>query len=142
MARPHIMFIQAQDLPWQTGLYGPGRDDVEMKLLSIDEKGTDATTIVRYPAGWTRAKPEYNTAHEEFMVLEGEIVINGQAYDRHCYGFFPAGYTREHASSPKGAVLLTMFYDKPMIVNGTGKAYDEKLLVKFVDPKTMDWDPG
>jgi len=52
MARPHIMFVMAQDIPWQRGIYGPGRDDVEMKMLSIDEKGTDATTIVRYPAGW------------------------------------------------------------------------------------------
>jgi hypothetical protein len=142
MARPHIMFIMAQDLPWQKGIYGPGRDDVEMKMLSIDEKGTDATTIIRYPAGWQRTAPEYCTAHEEFMVLAGDITIDGHTYDTHCYGFFPAGYTREKASSKNGAVLLTMFYDKPMIVNGRGKGFDEKMLVKFIDPKLIDWDPG
>lgn len=141
MTRPHIMFIQAQDLPWQEGLYGRGHQDVECKILSIDEKGTDATTIVRYPAGWSR-QAEHCSAHEEFMVLDGEITIDGQRYDRHCYGFFPAGYTRTSASTAHGAVLLTMFYDKPEYAEGPGASFDEKLLVKFVDPKLMEWDPG
>jgi hypothetical protein len=135
-----MMFIQAQDLPWQKGLHGPGREDIELKTLSIDENGTEATTIIRYPAGWQRTSAEYNTAHEEFLVLDGEITLNGQTFDRHCYGFFPAGYTRESAASPTGAVLLTMFYDRPMIINGTGKAYDDKLLVKHIDAKAMEWD--
>lgn len=142
MARPHILFIQAQDLPWQEGLYGRGRQDVECKILSIDEKGTDATTIVRYPAGWSRSKPEHCGAHEEFLVLDGEITINGQRYDRHCYGFFPAGYTRDSASTDKGAVLLTMFYDRPDMKDGPGAGFDPKLLIKFIDPKPMEWDPG
>jgi hypothetical protein len=99
MARPHILFIQAQDISWQQGLYGPGRDDVEMKILSIDEAGTDATTIVRYPKGWSRTEPEFVTAHEEFLVLDGAIAINGQTYTSNQYGFLPAGYTRQRASS-------------------------------------------
>ncbi len=109
MARPHILFIMTQDIPWQKGTYGTGRQDVESKILSIDEAGTDATTVVRYPAGWLRDEAEHNTAHEEFLVLDGAITINGMTYDKHCYGFFPKGYTRESAYSARGAVLLTMF---------------------------------
>ncbi len=142
MARPHIMYIQAQDIPWQKGLYGPGRDDVEMKILSIDEAGTDSTTILRYPKGWSRTEPEYCTAHEEFLVLDGSITINGQTYITHQYAFFPAGYTRQAASSEEGCVLLTNFADRPEIKSGAGPDYDEKLLIPFVDPMTMDWDPG
>ena len=142
MARPHILFIMAQDIPWTKGTYGTGRDDVESKILSIDERGTDSTTIVRYPAGWSREQPEHNTAHEEFLVLDGAITIDGKTYDRQCYGFFPKGYTREKAHSARGAVVLTMFYDRPTWIAKKGAGFDEKLLVQHVDPKAMEWDPG
>lgn len=143
MARPHTMFIQAQCLPWQQGLYAPGRDDVAMKLLSIDEQGTDATCILRYPAGWRR-DAHWVTAHEEFLVLEGALEINGRRYDRHAYGFLPAGYPRQAAESQSGAVLLTMFYDRPETRPGPAPAagYDQRLLVEHVDPLQMRWDPG
>lgn len=142
MARPHILFIMAQDIPWAKGIYGSGREDVESKVLSIDDAGTDATTLIRYPAGWSRTAPEHVAVHEEFLVIDGAITIDGRTYDKHCYGFFPAGYTREKAASPKGAVLLTMFYDRPQVKAGKGAGFDEKLLVRFVDPKRMEWDPG
>ena len=142
MARPHIMFIMAQDIPWTKGTYGTGRDDVESKVLSIDGAGTDATTIVRYPAGWSRIAPEHCSAHEEFLVLDGSITIDGKVYDRQCFGFFPAGYTRGRAESSRGAVVLSMFYDRPQWIAGKGSGFDEKLLVQHVDPKLMDWDPG
>jgi len=143
MARPHILFIQAQCLPWRQGLYAAGREDVGMKLLSIDEAGTDATCIVRYPAGWRRAA-HWVTAHEEFLVLDGAIEINGRRYDRHSYGFLPAGMPRSRASSSEGAVLLTMFYDRPETRTGQppGELFDEQLLVEYVNPLEMEWDPG
>ena len=139
MARPHIMFIQAQDIPWQQGLYGSGRDDVEMKILSIDDAGTDASAIVRYPAGWARSTPEVMSAHEEILVLDGALTINGQTYTRHQYCFLPAGYPRESAASDTGCVAFTTFSDKPDVLAGKGDGYDEKLLVPFIDPLTMDW---
>jgi len=144
MPRPHTMFIQTQCLPWQRGLYVPGRDDVEMKLLSIDESGTDSTCVVRYPAGWRRERTEYLTAHEEFLVLDGCLDINGRRYDKHTYAFLPAGFTRESAAAEEGAVLLSMFYDKPETVAGQAPSgtCDEKLLVEYVNPLEMEWDPG
>lgn len=144
MAREHTMFIQAQCLPWRPGLHGPGRDDVEHKLLSIDEAGTDATCIVRYPAGWERRELHHVTAHEEFLVLDGSIEIAGRRYDKHGYGFLPAGFERATASAPAGAVLLTMFYDRPVTMAGAAPAdmYDPALLVAHVNPLEMEWDPG
>ena len=143
MARPHIMFIQAQCLPWVPGLYAPGRDDVELKLLSIDEAGTDSTCIVRYPPGWHR-DAHWVSAHEEFLVLDGSIQINDRLYEKHTYGFLPAGYPRSAAQSINGAVLLTMFYDRPETVAGAPPdgGYDSRLLVEFVNPLQMQWDPG
>ena len=113
MARPHIMFVQAQMIPWSSGCHGALHADVDSKVLSHDEIDGSATTIIRYPAGWSRRAPHSLSCHEEFLVLDGAIRINGRQYDKHAYGFFPAGYPREQVSSPHGAVLLTMFYGVP-----------------------------
>jgi hypothetical protein len=141
MARPHIMFIQAQCLPWTRGLYGGGRQDVDVKLLSQDEQGTDASCIVRYPAGWAVESPEYLLADEEFLVLDGAIRINGRLYEKHSYAFLPAGFPRTHAASDHGAVLLNLFYDRPAIVRGAPfDGFDERRLVEYVNPLEMPWD--
>lgn len=142
MARPHILFIQAPCLPWRDGLYTGARPEVRSKVLSIDDSGRDASTIVRYPPGW-RASAEHLTCHEEFLVLDGTLEINGTAYGLHTYGFLPAGYVRTSAAAPDGATVLTMFHDAPNVVAGTPAApHDPALLVERIDPLGMDWDPG
>lgn len=143
MTRPHTLFIQAPDLPWSPGLYSGARPEVMSKTLSIDDAATDATVIVRYPAGWSRPEPEHLTAHEEFLVLEGALEINGVRYEAQHFGFLPAGYVRRSASSSGGAVVLTMYYDAPQVVAGApAEPHDPALLVEHVNPLTMEWDPG
>lgn len=144
MARPHICFVQAQMLPWRSGLPGGARADIDCKLLSIDDTDGSSTSIVRYPPGWVRGAPEHLLTHEEFLVLEGAIEINGRTYGTHSYGFLPAGYPRERARSRDGAVLLTMLYGEARIARGAAPAgtFDPALLVEYVDPLAMEWDPG
>jgi len=143
MTRPHICFVQAQMIPWRAGMYGGARNDVESKQLSHDTEDDSSTQILRYPAGWTRAQPEHLVAHEEFLVLDGAIEINGRTYGRHAYAFLPAGYLRESARSPHGAVLLTMWYGAPRAQPGrSSTGPDERLLIDYVDPLAMGWDPG
>jgi hypothetical protein len=130
-------------LPWEEGLYGGARPDIHVKTLSKDDSDGSATMILRYPRGWHRARPERLGAHEEFLVLDGAIEINGRHYGRHAYGFLPAGYPRESARSTAGAVLLTMFYGEPEVAPARSTpSWDERLLVEYVDPLAMDWDPG
>jgi hypothetical protein len=145
MSRPHTCFVQSQFIPWRHGVTGGMRDDVEHKLLSHDLQDGSSTMIVRYPSGWSRPTPEYLHAHEEFLVLEGSLEINGRVHARHHYAFLPAGFVREQARSPQGAVLLTMWYAEPRGALGDrapAGLYDERLLVPHVDPLAMDWDPG
>lgn len=136
------MFVQSQMIPWQRGLQGDSRPDVEHKLLSIDDTDGSSTCIVRYPAGWQRSTPQALTTHEEFLVLEGALRINGRCYAQHHYGFLPAGFPREQAESVHGAVLLTMFYGPPQLAVGAAPTFDPRLLVEHVDPLLMEWDPG
>jgi hypothetical protein len=143
VARPHTCFVQAQRIPWQHGMHGGGRADVDSKLLSVDDEDGSSTQVVRYPANWRRTAPEHLSCHEEFLVLDGWIEIDGRRYDRHTYAFLPAGYVRERAQAPDGAVLLTMLYGPPQVVAGRpAREFDAKLLVPYVNPLAMDWDPG
>lgn len=140
MARPWIEFLFAQHLPWQKGLYGGGRDDVESKILSIDAGAGDSSALLRYPARWHRTTPEALTAEEEFFILDGDLEINGQTYTRDCYGCFPAGYVRETASSKNGCVALTFFDGEPRIAKDHGNGYDEDELVPFINTLDVKWD--
>jgi hypothetical protein len=136
------MFVQAQMIPWRAGLHGDARPEVEHKLLSIDDADCSSTCILRYPAGWSRKGPEHLTTHEEFLVLDGCIEIDGHRYEKHHYAFLPAGYPRASSRSEHGAVLLTMFYGEPKLGHGASANFDPKLLVQHVDPLAMEWDPG
>ena len=167
MARPHIMFVQAQMIPWSRSLHGNSRADVDCKTLSRDDTDDSASCIVRYPAGWQRSVPERLDCHEEFLVLDGAIEINSRIYEKHTYAFLPAGYLRERASSRHGCVLLDLFYGTPSLQHAAGSpraassqhafstqhasssqqtaspaSFDERLLVEYVNPLTMEWDPG
>lgn len=144
MARPWIEFLFAQHLPWQAGLYGGARNDVESKILSLDDSAGDSSALIRYPAGWQRTAPEALTAEEEFFILDGEIEINGQTYTRDCYGCFPAGYVRETAHSKNGCVALTFFDSEPRVAEdqsqGQRNDYDPEDLVTFINTLDIKWD--
>jgi len=140
MARPWIEYVFSQKLPWQTGLYGNARDDVETKLLSIDKNAGDSSTIIRYPAGWKRSIPEAITAEEEMYILDGEIEINGRTYTRDTYACFPAGHVRENAESHKGCVALTFFDSIPMQLKQMSGRINTNDLIEYLDTYEMKWD--
>ncbi|MSO65955.1 MAG: hypothetical protein EXQ85_09225 [Alphaproteobacteria bacterium] len=142
MGRPHIDFVQAQFLPWRHGLPGGHRGDLSVKVLSVDDRNGECSLIVRYPAGWTRAKPQYCEADEEFLVLAGAIEIDGVVYGERSYACLPAGLVRNRVATPAGAVLLTFYnYGPARFWDGVPKAglYDERKLLRHIDTRTKEW---
>ena len=142
MPRPHIEFIQSQALPWEKGLYGGARPDVETKILSIDSINAESSALVRYPKGWKQTRAEHLLADEEILVLDGAIEIAGVEYSRHCYAYLPSGYLRPSASSKNGAVVLTMFSGTPAAVAGEAPdgIFNASILVKHKDTLSMPWE--
>lgn len=136
MARPQIEFVHAQALPWRSGLYGGGRNDVEHRMLSFDDVTAESSVLIRYPAGWARRETEFMTVDEEFFVLDGAIEINGTVYEGMNYANLPANYERRAAASPKGAVVLTFFSGEPRCVSGTAPAGD------CDRTRLVEYDPG
>ncbi|MDX2221576.1 MAG: DUF4437 domain-containing protein [Rhodospirillaceae bacterium] len=138
MARPLIEFVFAQHLPWTPGLPGGARDDVSAKILSADAATGAITALVRYPAGWRREVPERLAAEEEFYVLDGALIIDGQVYARDTYACLPAGYARGAARSDAGCVTISFFDATPAPARASMAADAD--VVKFLDVMAMRWD--
>lgn len=86
MARPHIEFIHARNVP-----FAHRADGAEVKVLNRDPLCDEATMIVRYPPGYSAGPNEAESGAEEFLVLAGAITIDGMARGYHAYGFLPQG---------------------------------------------------
>jgi hypothetical protein len=142
MARPHILFVQSQFLPWDEGVVGGARNDVRVKTLSHDREDGSCSLIVHYPPGWGRRDAEALDATEEFFVLEGALEINGRTYGQHAYANLPAGYTRQTAGAPRGASVLTFFDREPHLIKEAGAAVDTSRLVEYIDTLDMAWVGG
>jgi hypothetical protein len=104
MARPHIEFVQCQNIPWRKEAHG-----VEVKMLNTDPETTEATLIRRVPPGWSQRWEDTDPAQELFL-LDGALEVNGRRHDRHSYLFRPKGGPGATASSPEGASLLIFRY--------------------------------
>lgn len=87
MARPHVEFIQSQNLTWQDGS-AIGRPGALVKLLSVDPTSTSFTALVRLPGGWqSDVSLPQGTSAEEFYVLDGAFERDGTAYGDHHFGY-------------------------------------------------------
>ena len=134
MTRPHIEFIQSQVLPWQRGIPGGARDDVECRILSRDDTTGEASLLVRYPAGWSRQGRHHAEVDEEIFVLDGELALNGITYGKYCYAHLPAGFPRQDCASPNGAVAVTFLSCTLALVDGEAPAgHDARRAVEKID---------
>jgi hypothetical protein len=94
MARPHIEFIQQQDLPFVAGPLIPGdpAPDVRIKRLSVDAQDGSSSNLVQFPAGWRRPPAGYLPAADlEVYLLNGDLSLSGTRLTDHTYAFMPAG---------------------------------------------------
>lgn len=64
------------------------------------------TMVARFPAGFERLVPGGYEASEEFLVLDGEIELEGVAYARGALTFLPPRYLRTGMVSPGGCTVL------------------------------------
>ncbi|NBC36025.1 DUF4437 domain-containing protein [Novosphingobium sp. FSY-8] len=99
MARPHIEFVQTQNVPW-----AQHPDGTATKLLNGDPDTGAQTLIVRYPAGFTAGG--VLDRGEELFVLEGALTLGEQALGWHAYAFAPRGGSAVRGSVTGATVLI------------------------------------
>ena len=130
MARPHIEFVQVQNVAWH---YRP--DGSAERVLNADPDSGEETVMVRYLAGYHAPANPTEAGAEEFFVLDGEVEIDGLSRRRHAYGFLPRGSGLGARYSRGGAILLVFRHgrDDPDSVAGTAETL-------AVDSAAMPWD--
>ena len=103
MPRPHIEFVQSQYLPFVGGALGGARSALAAKVLSRDSESGATSSVLRVPPGW-RGEGAIAT-DEEFLVLEGDVTINGQTLGPFGYAHVPKGASTT-LSSTHGAIAV------------------------------------
>jgi hypothetical protein len=147
MPRPHIEFVQQQDLPFERMTLDGTLGEVGVKRLSFDAQTGASSSLIQFPADWRRPGVSYLLADDEFYVLSGDLTISGIIYTEHCYGFLPGGYSQVDAHSDTGALVLGFFSARPDRVAGDPPhgGLDERRLVRrlnlFEDPWTGNFHP-
>jgi hypothetical protein len=141
MSRPHVEFVQAQALPWDTS---PWRylAGCQVKLLSRDPDGGATSALVRFPADWRAALPGHLDCAHEIYLLEGELELDGRRYEPDCYGAFPADYPLHSLAAPRGAVALMLFEHEPhwLAEPGAPAASDAARPVGLRDAFELPWE--
>ncbi len=141
MGRPFIEFIQSQQLPWLEYDYVSSiRPGVEVRELSIDSQTGGCSILIKYPENYHHVSSRTLDADEEFFVISGELVIDGEKYGRYNYGHFPKGMLTKDISS-SGAVVLTFFDKKPIATAATKDSDDlqTERIIKRIDALAGEW---
>ncbi|MDC0073419.1 hypothetical protein OAK17_01070 [Alphaproteobacteria bacterium] len=105
----YINFIQSQWLEWTNKPLFPHLNGAKYKLLNFDQISEEVSALIFYPKGFALDNYIVDSFHQEFYVLDGEIVINGVTFINDCYSFMPIGFEINQAYSNTDTVILTFF---------------------------------
>lgn len=101
MPRPHIEFVQCQNIAWRDR-----EDGAQVKLLNVGESTGEETLLVRYPPGFRQAGGFPLRRAKEYFVLQGDLCVGDRSCGYHNYGFIPRGRDPLAWHSEGGATLL------------------------------------
>lgn len=145
LGRAHTDFVQAQLVPARVLGASNSQPGVSGAPLSYDAKGTRAVTVIfRFPANWSMTRPHYVNSDQEFLVLSGELEINGVIYRSGDYAYLPAGLPHTTRSSGPGATLLNFYEGEHLAVYETappGMFKPEKLVQRLTTAE-QPWRPA
>ena len=69
--------------------------------------------LVVFPPAWQRVRPGHYSVDEDFLLLQGDLTINGIPWHAHEHGFVPAHTLREQTESQRGCVACARFHGRP-----------------------------
>jgi quercetin dioxygenase-like cupin family protein len=141
MSRPHIEFIQQQDMPFESVEVDGASQSIGVKRLSVDQDSGASSSLVQFPPGWRRPGRGHNQHDEEFYVLAGDLTVSGVHYTEHTYAYLPSGYTCGDSTSKAGALVLAFHDRRGQWVEGEAPAgtLDERRLVLCLNMFEAPW---
>jgi len=106
---PWVEQLDANAIPWLEAPDGPW-GGTRHKWLSQNKLTGGGTLLIQIPPGWSGAGSAARGAMEEFVV-EGELAMGGQWFEKWGYACRPADDPAEHYQALGGAVLIC-FWDE------------------------------
>ena len=101
--------VRVGDLEWEDQEVPDGVPITRLIRFPTVVPGSAFSALVEFPGGWERPVAGFYESAEEIFVLEGGMVMSGEAMGPGSYGWFPASYLRFESSSPNGATVLAWF---------------------------------
>jgi len=99
-------------LEWGT-IRMPGSNSA-VRLAGLPRTADGAfRAFVQFPAGWARPEPGHYRVAEEFLVLEGELAMNGTTWGAAGYAWVPANRLRAGSRSDAGCLAFVWFSSAP-----------------------------
>lgn len=141
MPRPHTEFIQHQTLDWEP-LPTERLRPASVKTLSRDPTTGATTNLLRYAAGVDHSASFVQSADEEFLVLDGDLAINGVHYRDGDYGFLPAGFLFTGFGSNAGATVITCWERELDVESSDSPSADYRVdrLIGQIKTRVLAWE--
>lgn len=127
MARPHVEFIQAFDLP-EAAAPAPWHG-ARRRVLSNDDADGSASWLLSVPGGWSADLAGLSRPVELFT-LRGRLVVGGQQLVEGCYAWVPSG-AADRTLRTTEQTLLVVFVEAERQVAGE---------VEVVDTGELPWE--
>jgi hypothetical protein len=85
-------------------------EPIELQQLYLDPRSGAEHYVVRYPSTLTASWHRHSVAHT-IVVIEGELLANGEALGVGGYAHFPAGAAMHHAPVPGVGCTFIIIFD-------------------------------
>lgn len=106
------MVVRLNDVAdWMDVTIPGSAPSVELSRLRVGADGA-SVSLVRFPPGWSRPDVGHYVAAEEFVVLEGSLVV-GDRYEAGDYVYLPPRLVRAGSISETGALVVAWFSTVP-----------------------------
>ena len=118
-------------LEWHSAPMPGSNGPVELaRLPQFDDQAFRA--FVRFPAGWARPGAGHYAVPEEFLILDGDLSLNGITWKTGGYAWIPARRVRSGSSSAGGCLAFAWFGGMPRWVAGEPAAPTSEAEVSFM----------
>jgi len=92
---------------------------IGVRLLYQEPSSGAEHYLIRYPPGMTAQRHQHSAAHT-IVVLDGQLLANGQTLGPGGYCHFPAHTTMHHAPAPGAGCLFVTIFHGPFNVHPLG----------------------
>lgn len=141
MARTHVEFLQATELPFRSHLWGDQATGLQAVALSADPATGAETLLARAAPYWRWPEALRLDRDVELLVLEGALRIGDCNLRAGHYLFAAAGARIPGASSATGVLALCMTANSPNPASG-GNGRAPSRLAEPLDARRLPWRPS